>query len=175
MNLIQKLLTHTPEGWSTNSLERKSYYAFFIGQNAIYALVTSYLTTYFMLIGVDLTHATGIMLAIKTIIFKYNCIDTIIFDEVDTGVSGKVASSIGEKMKSLSHDKQVICITHLPQVASLAKYHYVIEKNTDDETTVSSVKQLTSDNERIKEIANMLSGEHVSKEAIENAKKLLNV
>lgn len=82
MNLIQKLLTHTPEGWSTNSLERKSYYAFFIGQNAIYALVTSYLTTYFMLIGVDLTHATGIMLAIKIWDAVNDCIFGVIFDAV---------------------------------------------------------------------------------------------
>ncbi len=82
MNLVKKLLTHTPEGWSTNSLERKSYYAFFIGQNAIYALVTSYLTTYFMLIGVDLTHATGIMLAIKIWDAVNDCIFGVIFDAV---------------------------------------------------------------------------------------------
>ena len=82
MNLVKKLLKDTPEGWSTNSLERKSYYAFFIGQNAIYALVTSYLTTYFMLIGVDLTKATGIMLAIKLWVAVYDCIFGVDFDAV---------------------------------------------------------------------------------------------
>ena len=115
-----------------------------------------------------------IMLAIKTIIFSYNKIDTIVFDEVDTGVSGKVASAIGEKMKKLAKNKQVICITHLPQVASLASYHYQIEKNSSDETTVTSMKQLTQE-ERVTEIAKMLSGETITKEAIENAKQLLNV
>lgn len=82
MNLVKKLLKDTPEGWSTNSLERKSYYAFFIGQNAIYALVTSYLTTYFMLIGVDLTKATGIMLAIKVWDAVNDCIFGVVFDAV---------------------------------------------------------------------------------------------
>ena len=115
-----------------------------------------------------------IMLAIKTIIFSYNKIDTIVFDEVDTGVSGKVASAIGEKMKKLANNKQVICITHLPQVASLASYHYQIEKNSSDETTMTSMKQLTQE-ERVIEIAKMLSGETITKEAIENAKQLLNV
>lgn len=115
-----------------------------------------------------------IMLAIKTIIFSYNMIDTIIFDEVDTGVSGKVASGIGEKMKKLAKNKQVICITHLPQVASLADYHYQIEKSSSDDSTVTSMKLLTQD-ERVEEIAKMLSGETITKEAIENAKQLLNV
>ncbi len=82
MNLIRKLIKDTPAGWSTNSLERKSYYAFFVGQNAIYALVTSYLTTYFMLIGVDLTKATGIMLAIKVWDAVNDCIFGVIFDMV---------------------------------------------------------------------------------------------
>lgn len=115
-----------------------------------------------------------IMLAIKTIILHYNQIETIIFDEVDTGVSGKVATGIGEKMKSLSKDKQVICITHLPQVAALAHHHYSIEKEMLDIETVTSVHLLDSSN-RVNEIAKMLSGEIVTHEAIENAKKLLNV
>lgn len=115
-----------------------------------------------------------IMLAIKTIIFSYNMIDTIIFDEVDTGVSGKVASAIGDKMKKLAKNKQVICITHLPQVASLADYHYQIEKSSSDDSTVTSMK-LLSENDRVEEIAKMLSGEKITKEAIENAKQLLNV
>ena len=82
MNLIEKLITGNPKGWSTNSLERKSYYAFFVGQNAIYALVTSYLTTYFMLIVVVLTKATGIMLAIKVWDAVNDCIFGVIFDAV---------------------------------------------------------------------------------------------
>lgn len=115
-----------------------------------------------------------IMLAIKTMILQYNSIDTIVFDEVDTGVSGKVATSIGEKMRRLAKTKQVICITHLPQVASLAKQHYAIEKQSLDDETVTSISLLNNE-QRILEIAKMLSGESLTNEAIENAKKLLNV
>ncbi len=115
-----------------------------------------------------------IMLAIKTVILSYGTIDTIVFDEVDTGVSGKVARSIGNKMLNLSKSKQVICITHLPQVASLAHHHYSIEKEMNNEETVTSMKRLHS-KERIIEIAKMLSSEKITDEAIENAKQLLNV
>ncbi|MBQ3129221.1 MAG: MFS transporter [Clostridia bacterium] len=82
MDLIRKVFKETPSGWATNPIERKSYYAFFLGQNAIYALVTSYLTTYFMLIGVDLTKATGIMLAIKIWDAVNDCLFGVIFDMV---------------------------------------------------------------------------------------------
>ena len=82
MNLINRIFKDNPAGWSTNPIERKSYYAFFLGQNAIYALVTSYLTTYFMLIGVDLTKATGIMLAIKIWDAVNDCLFGVIFDMV---------------------------------------------------------------------------------------------
>ena len=115
-----------------------------------------------------------IMLAIKTIILAYSSIETIIFDEVDTGVSGKVASSIGDKMLQLAQNKQVICITHLPQVACLSDHHYCIEKMITDHETTTTVHILNNDS-RIEEIAKMLSGEKLTPEAIENAKKLLNV
>lgn len=115
-----------------------------------------------------------IMLAIKTIILSYSSIDTVIFDEVDTGVSGKVASSIGEKMLRIAENKQVICITHLPQVACLAQYHYCIEKKVNDDDTVTSIRLLSLE-ERVVEIAKMLSNENITQEAIENAKSLLNV
>lgn len=114
-----------------------------------------------------------VMLAIKTIILRNSNIDTIIFDEADTGVSGKVAASIGEKMKKLAKYKQVICITHLPQVAAIASYHYAIEKETDEHNTVSSIRLLDK-NGRIEELAKMLSGDHISDEARKNAEKLLN-
>lgn len=114
-----------------------------------------------------------IMLAIKTTILEYNSIDTIIFDEIDTGVSGKVATKIGEKMKKTASKKQVICITHLPQVAALADYHYCIEKKSTDDETITSIHLLDS-NQKIIEIAKMLSGETMTQEAIANAKKLLD-
>lgn len=115
-----------------------------------------------------------LMLAIKTTILEYNSIDTIIFDEIDTGVSGKVATKIGEKMKKTAMKKQVICITHLPQVAALANYHYCIEKQSHDDETVTSIHLLNHE-QRITEIAKMLSGEVMTLEAVANAKKLLNV
>lgn len=115
-----------------------------------------------------------IMLAIKTIILSYNQIDTIVFDEVDTGVSGKVATSIGQKMRELASQKQVLCISHLPQVASLAHHHYSIEKQTDKIETASTMR-LLSQEERVYEIAKMLSNKEITQEAINNAKQLLNV
>lgn len=115
-----------------------------------------------------------VMLAIKTIILKNSYIDTIIFDEVDTGVSGKVASGIGEKMRKLGKYKQVICITHLPQVAACATYQYAIEKETEENNTVSSIRLLDKEG-RIEELAKMLSGDHISDEARKNAQKLLDV
>lgn len=113
-----------------------------------------------------------LMLAIKTVILHYNNIETVIFDEVDTGVSGKVASSIGDKMQRLSSIKQVLCITHLPQVARYANHHYSIEKTSDQEH-VSTLITLLNEEQRVYEIAKMLSGEKMTEEAIDNAKKLL--
>jgi len=115
-----------------------------------------------------------IMFAIKTVILSYENIDTIIFDEVDTGVSGKIASRIGEKMLDLSNHKQVICITHLPQVACLANHHFVIQKKDQVDQTIASIELLNNEN-RVIEIAKMLSGEKITPEAINNAKQLLNV
>lgn len=115
-----------------------------------------------------------LMLVIKTTILEYNHIDTVIFDEIDTGVSGKVATKIGEKMKKTALKKQVICITHLPQVAALADHHYSIEKQSLNDDTVTSIRHLDT-KQRVMEIAKMLSGEVMTEEAIANAKKLLNV
>lgn len=112
-----------------------------------------------------------IMLAIKTVCNQFNGVDTIIFDEADTGVSGKVAESIGRIMKNISQNQQVICITHLAQVASFACHHYNIvktEKNNDIEV---NIKQL-SEEESIMEIAKMISGVNVTKESLQHAKNL---
>ena len=115
-----------------------------------------------------------IMLAMKTIILRDSPIDTVIFDEVDSGVSGKSAFAIGDKLHRFSLDKQVICITHLPQVASQATYHYSIEKESDDENTYSSITLLDKE-ERIEELAKMLSGDKISDEARANAQRLLDL
>ena len=113
-----------------------------------------------------------LMLVIKTLIADKTNVDTIVFDEIDTGVSGKVASSIGKYMSQLSKKLQLICITHLPQVAVHADYHYLITKNDNEHETISTINLLNDDN-RIIEIAKMLSNENVTEEAINNAKILL--
>lgn len=114
-----------------------------------------------------------LMLAIKTITMNQNQMNTLVFDEIDTGVSGKVADAIGLKMHSISLNNQVLCITHLPQVAIHADHHYAIKKSSHDEETYSTFAVLSED-ERIEEIAKMLSGDVVTAEAIDNAKRLLH-
>lgn len=114
-----------------------------------------------------------LMLAIKTITMNQNQMNTLVFDEIDAGVSGKVADAIGLKMHSISLNNQVLCITHLPQVAIHADHHYAIKKLSHDEETYSTLAVLSED-ERIEEIAKMLSGDVVTAEAIDNAKRLLH-
>lgn len=114
-----------------------------------------------------------LMLAIKTITMNQNQMNTLVFDEIDTGMSGKVADAIGLKMHSISLNNQVLCITHLPQVAIHADHHYAIKKSSHDEETYSTLAVLSED-ERIEEIAKMLSGDVVTAEAIDNAKRLLH-
>ena len=113
-----------------------------------------------------------LMLGIKTITMSQTNINTLVFDEIDTGVSGKVADAIGQKMHSISLNDQVLCITHLPQVAIHADHHYAIKKLTKDDETFSTLAVLSED-ERIEEIAKMLSGDVITPEAIDNAKRLL--
>lgn len=114
-----------------------------------------------------------IMLAIKAILAKYSHLPTIIFDEIDTGVSGDVANKMGEIMKEMSKNMQVMAITHLPQVASKGHQHFKVSKDHNSEQTVSEIKLLSTE-DRIKEIAQMLSGENITDSAISHAKELLN-
>lgn len=113
-----------------------------------------------------------LMLSIKTIMAKSMNLPTIIFDEVDTGVSGDIAAKIGEMMSEMSEKIQVIAITHLPQVAAKGDNHMKVFKTDINDTTLTSVKRL-SDNERVEELAGMLSGAEVTNSAMENAKSLL--
>ena len=112
-----------------------------------------------------------IMLAIKILSLSSSSVETIIFDEADTGVSGKVAESIGAKMKYISKQHQVLCITHLAQVAAFAKNHYLIQKSSNDNYTNVKIKELSYD-QSINEIAKLISGKDVSQESINHAKKL---
>ena len=114
-----------------------------------------------------------VMLSLKAMISGAVKLPTIIFDEIDTGVSGRVAEMMAQIMRQMGRaDRQVISITHLPQIAALGTTHYKVEKTDTDDTTISRMRMLGHD-ERIKEIAQMLSGSNISDAAIENAKSLL--
>ena len=114
-----------------------------------------------------------IMLAVKAILAQYSSLPTVIFDEIDTGVSGEIANKMAAIMKEMSSKMQVFSITHLPQIAAKGKTHYKVFKSIQGNTTVSELKLLTLE-ERIVEIAEMLSGKDISDSAINHAKALLN-
>ncbi len=114
-----------------------------------------------------------LMLALKSLISNKNLISTIIFDEIDSGVSGEIAGRAGDVMKQMAEKMQVIAITHLPQIAGKAQAHYYVYKETGHHETRSYIRRLNSP-ERIGEIAKMLSNELVTDAAIEAAKQLLN-
>lgn len=114
-----------------------------------------------------------IMLAVKAVLARYSKLPTIIFDEIDTGVSGEIANKMGNIMKEMSAKMQVFAITHLPQIAAKGDFHYKVEKTTSADTTVSELKLLT-DTERVHEIAQMLSGRDVTDSALNHARALLN-
>ena len=114
-----------------------------------------------------------LMLAIKSIAAKNNYIPTLIFDEIDTGVSGEVASKLGDIMKVMGETLQLVSITHLPQVASKAKNHFFVYKDVVDEKTRSNIRTLTRE-ERIMEIAKMLSNAEVTAEALKAAEVLIS-
>ena len=114
-----------------------------------------------------------IMLATKAILAQYSNLPTIIFDEIDTGVSGEIANKMGDIMKQMSATMQLFAITHLPQIAAKGAVHFKVFKTTENNQTQSELKLLTNE-ERIIEIAQMLSGTAVSDSAINHAKALLN-
>ena len=114
-----------------------------------------------------------IMLAVKSVLSEYSKLPTIIFDEIDTGVSGEIAHKMGEIMKGMSVNMQVFAITHLPQIAGKGKEHFKVFKFIKENQTQSELK-LLSDEERVIEIAQMLSGSTISDSALNHAKELLN-
>lgn len=114
-----------------------------------------------------------IMLAIKSVMAESDINKTLIFDEIDSGISGKTAQMVAEKLSEISNNHQVICITHLPQIAAMADEHYVIEKSTKDNRTISNINSLSYD-ESIDELARMLGGSLITDAVIENAKELKN-
>lgn len=115
-----------------------------------------------------------LMLAMKTIFARSEGVTAIIFDEVDTGVSGRVAQAIANKISLIAKSSQVLCITHLPQVAAMADHEYVISKNVHDGRTTTQVNKLTA-KARVDEIARMLAGEKITKLTVEHAEELLKM
>jgi DNA repair protein RecN (Recombination protein N) len=113
-----------------------------------------------------------LMLAVKSILAKHKTLPAIIFDEIDTGVSGEIAGKLGNVLKALGENMQVIVITHLPQIAGKGQTHYSVFKTTEADKTRSGIKLLTTE-ERVLEIAKMLSGETPSAIALENARELM--
>ena len=114
-----------------------------------------------------------IMLSIKTILSRFKTLPTIIFDEIDTGISGEVSYKIGGVMHRMSQYMQVITISHLPQVAAKGTHHFKVYKETINQSTYTQLKKLKPE-DRILEIAQMLGGEEISETAIQHAKELLN-
>ncbi len=112
-----------------------------------------------------------IMLALKTVLAKKDKTDTLIFDEIDTGISGKTAWKVSEKLGILGKEHQVICITHLPQIAAMADSHFLIEKTTDKEKTSTSIREVKEE-ESTKELARLLGSENITETALSNAREL---
>lgn len=111
-----------------------------------------------------------IMLAIKTVMAS-DKIGTLIFDEIDSGISGRTAQMVSEKMNVLGKSHQIICITHLPQIAAMADSHFLIEKSVENQATVSKIHKLT-DEESVEELARMLGGVEITDTVLENAREM---
>ncbi|MDF1578326.1 MAG: DNA repair protein RecN [Desulfurivibrionaceae bacterium] len=113
-----------------------------------------------------------LMLALKCILARHDLVDTVIFDEIDAGISGKAAEAVARKIRELSEYHQVLCITHLPQIASCAKEHFTVAKKVSAERTHTTIERL-SDVKRVAELAGMLDGESVTAGTLEYVRELL--
>lgn len=113
-----------------------------------------------------------IMLAIKNVIQSADIVDTLIFDEVDNGISGKTAEIVGKKLRNLSKDRQVLLITHLPQIAAMSDSHYLVQKGKNEGRVTTVVKQL-NEKEKIREVARMLAGEEITELSVKHAEEMI--
>lgn len=114
-----------------------------------------------------------IMLALKTVLAqKEDTVDTLIFDEIDAGISGRTAQAVARKLHVVTRNQQVICITHLPQIAAMADAHFLIDKSVVDDRTVSGIRRL-SEEDRVQEIARMMAGGTISDSVLESARELM--
>lgn len=115
-----------------------------------------------------------IMLAFKSITASKDLIPTLIFDEIDTGISGGTAQIVGQKINNLSSNHQVILISHLPQIAALADHHFLISKSVADNKTITKVEKL-SDKDRVIELARLLGGLNLTETTLNNAKEMIEI
>ena len=113
-----------------------------------------------------------IMLALKTVLASRDKIPTMIFDEIDAGISGKTAWKVSEKLGRISRNHQVICITHLPQIAAMADTHFMIAKQVIDNTTVTDIHEM-SESQAVDELARMLGSDELTDTVRENARELM--
>ena len=114
-----------------------------------------------------------VMLALKTVLADKDEVESIIFDEIDTGISGRTAQKVSEKMALIGKSRQVICITHLPQIASMSDAHFLIEKSVQGQMTTTGIRRLKA-NEEVEELARMLGGVEISEKVLENARDMKN-
>lgn len=112
-----------------------------------------------------------IMLAIKSVLADEEQVETLIFDEIDAGISGRTAQKVSERLSQIAGKRQVIAITHLPQIAAMADSHYLIEKTSDENSTISQICRL-SDDESVEELARMLGGAEITSTVLENAREM---
>lgn len=112
-----------------------------------------------------------IMLAMKSCLADSDRIETLIFDEIDVGISGRTAQMVAEKIHGIGKNHQVICITHLPQIAAMANHHYLIAKKVEDEKTVTNITHLNKE-EEIMELARLIGGVKITDTVIQSAKEM---
>ncbi|MDR1954212.1 MAG: DNA repair protein RecN [Clostridiales Family XIII bacterium] len=113
-----------------------------------------------------------IMLALKAVTGDFDHIPTMVFDEIDSGISGVTASIVGEKLLRMAKTRQIICITHLPQIAAFADHHFMIQKSSDDKTTYTTIAEIAGD-DQVLEIARLLGGKNITPNTINSAKELI--
>ena len=114
-----------------------------------------------------------VILGLKALLAQEDAVETIIFDEVDSGIGGATAQTVGQKMADLSKTRQVLCITHLAQIARFGDHHYQIVKKVADNRTMTTITELSKE-DRIREMARMIGGEPITQASLEHAKEMLN-
>ena len=113
-----------------------------------------------------------VMLAMKNVLTEQESVGTLVFDEIDTGVSGRAAQRIAHKLSAIGRKKQTLCVTHLPQIAALGDHHLLISKSVENDRTYTSISSLRGE-ERAREIARMLAGDEITDITLNNARELL--